>query len=164
MMKKTMVGGILFVSILGSLMHFFYDWSGQNPIVGLFAPVNESVWEHIKLLFFPMLLYLLLFCRGGLRENPRFLSGYLYGTLAGSLLIPILFYAYTAFLGHSVLAIDLAIYFISVLFSFVVAGSLATGEKQKQGIFLPLALCLILGVCFFVFTYFPPNLPLFQTP
>ncbi len=47
---------ILFVIVLGTLMHFMYNWSGKHPFAGLIAPVNESVWEHMKLLFFPMLL------------------------------------------------------------------------------------------------------------
>ncbi len=51
------LSGILFTSILGTLSHFLYGWSGSRVLVGLFAPVNESVWEHMKLLFFPMLLY-----------------------------------------------------------------------------------------------------------
>jgi len=41
--------GFVFCCILGTLSHFFYDWSGQNIIVGMFCPVNESVWEHLKL-------------------------------------------------------------------------------------------------------------------
>ena len=48
------IAGILCVSILGTLLHFTYRWSGRNPLIGLIAPVNESVWEHMKLLFFPM--------------------------------------------------------------------------------------------------------------
>lgn len=56
-LRKFTVIGILFVSVAGTLLHFVYDWSGQNPLVGFFAPVNESTWEHMKLLFFPMLLY-----------------------------------------------------------------------------------------------------------
>ena len=56
-LRKFTVIGILFVSVAGTLLHFVYDWSGQNPLVGFFAPVNESTWEHMKLLLFPMLLY-----------------------------------------------------------------------------------------------------------
>lgn len=56
-MKKSSlcptIVGILFVSVLGVLMHFVYEWSGSNRFVGLFAPINESTWEHMKLLFFP---------------------------------------------------------------------------------------------------------------
>lgn len=60
--KRDIIIGILFVLVTGTLSHFLYDWSGRLPVVGLFAPVNESVWEHMKLLFFPMLLYALFLC------------------------------------------------------------------------------------------------------
>ena len=46
----------IFISILGVLLHFTYEWSGDNPAIGLFSAVNESTWEHLKLIFFPMLL------------------------------------------------------------------------------------------------------------
>ena len=49
--------GTIFVSAAGTLLHFVYGWTGNHFIVGLFAPVNESTWEHMKLLYFPMLLY-----------------------------------------------------------------------------------------------------------
>lgn len=56
-LRRYTVIGILFVMLTGTLAHFLYDWSGKHAVVGLFSPVNESVWEHMKLLFFPMLLY-----------------------------------------------------------------------------------------------------------
>ena len=56
-LKLDMIIGIIFVSAIGTLWHFVYEWSGQNFIVGFFFPVNESTWEHMKMLFFPMLLY-----------------------------------------------------------------------------------------------------------
>lgn len=55
--KKYVWIGFFFCLILGSLSHFFYQWSGNTPAVGLFSPVNESAWEHMKLVFFPVLLY-----------------------------------------------------------------------------------------------------------
>ena len=58
-LKTDTIIGILFVIITGTLSHFFYDWSGNSRIAGFVTPVNESVWEHMKLLFFPMLLYAL---------------------------------------------------------------------------------------------------------
>lgn len=56
--KKYIISGIIFTIVFGSLLHFFYDWSGKNAIVGLFSPINESVFEHLKLLYFPMLLWI----------------------------------------------------------------------------------------------------------
>ncbi len=58
--NKFVLFGIIFTFILGTLLHFVYEWSGSNVIVGIFSPVNESVWEHLKLLYFPMSLWLLL--------------------------------------------------------------------------------------------------------
>ena len=55
--KQFHIVGLLFTLLTGFLLHFVYEWSGDNPLVGLFSPVNESVWEHLKLLFFPILAY-----------------------------------------------------------------------------------------------------------
>ena len=49
--------GILVISLLGSVLHFVFDWSGQLASVGAIAAVNESVWEHLKLAYWPTLVY-----------------------------------------------------------------------------------------------------------
>ena len=56
-LKTTAIIGILFVLIVGTLSHYVYEWSGKAFLVGFFFPVSESTWEHMKLIFFPMLLY-----------------------------------------------------------------------------------------------------------
>ena len=61
----------IFISILGVLLHFTYEWSGDNPAVGLFSAVNESTWEHLKLIFFPMLLLTLIeFLWAHIKDKP----------------------------------------------------------------------------------------------
>ena len=57
LLKRYTMIGILFVLVAGTLAHFLYDWTGRNPVAGLFAPVSESIWEHMKLVFFPSVLY-----------------------------------------------------------------------------------------------------------
>lgn len=42
MTLKTFLSRFLFISVLGVLLHFTYEWSGDNPIVALFSAVNES--------------------------------------------------------------------------------------------------------------------------
>ena len=56
--KRYIVTGFLFVGILGTLFHFVYGWCRQARLIGLFVPGNESTWEHMKLLFIPMLIYI----------------------------------------------------------------------------------------------------------
>lgn len=49
--------GAVIVCVCAPLLHFVYEWSGDNFLVGLFAATNESVWEHTKLIYFPMLVW-----------------------------------------------------------------------------------------------------------
>ena len=53
---KFQIFSAIFAIILGTILHFTYTWSKNNSIVGLFSAINESTWEHLKLLFFPMLI------------------------------------------------------------------------------------------------------------
>ena len=98
--------GFFFVSITGTLAHFLYDFSDQNCIVGLFTPVNESTWEHMKLIFFPMLLYSLFTISKLHEQYPCVKNGLFIGMIIGTFLIPILFYAYTSVLCYKKLIID----------------------------------------------------------
>ena len=56
LLLRFQIIGVIFTIILGTILHFTYNWSNKNLLVGSFSAVNESTWEHLKLLFFPMLL------------------------------------------------------------------------------------------------------------
>ena len=161
--KKYLIIGTVFVLLTGSLAHFVYGWSGQNFFTGFFVPINESTWEHMKLIFFPMLLYML--ATG--TEQP---CAMLWGTLAGTWLIPVLFYTYTGVLGKNVFVLDLAIFFLCVLAGFWVAGRLSVMSSKEEhslcksphGIWIAGILTVLMILGFFLFTYFPPYLGLFS--
>lgn len=114
-LKRRTIGGIAFVLIAGTLSHFLYEWTGKNFVAGLFTPVNESVWEHMKLVFFPMLLYSFFMIPGLKDEFPCLPSAYCFGMLLGTLLIPVLFYAYNFVTGRDVFFLDLATFAVSVI-------------------------------------------------
>lgn len=154
---------MLFVAITGTLLHFVYDWSGQNPVVGLIAPVNESTWEHLKLLFFPMLVYSLWEYVQLKDEYPCILSASALGILAGLLLIPTLFYTYSGIIGRNFTVIDILIFFIAVVVAFLVQYSYASSKnclKNSKAAWL----LVVLMVAFFLFTGFPPSLGIFVSP
>jgi hypothetical protein len=50
------LGGVLLFGI-GASMHFVYEFSGCNIIAAVFCAVNESVYEHIKIMLFPILAW-----------------------------------------------------------------------------------------------------------
>lgn len=163
-LKQYTVIGIIFVLITGTISHFVYDWSGQNMLVGFFFPINESIWEHMKLVFFPMLLYTFYLNKKMKDTDPCVTSSFLFGTLVGTALIPIIFYTYSGILGYNLLVLDLLTFALSVLGGFLVAYKatqscgFAPYEKLiKITVFL-------MAVAFFFFTYFPPDIALFENP
>ena len=105
--KIFTVSGIFFTLILGSLGHFFYEWSGNNYVVGLFFATNESVWEHIKLALFPIFISFLLY---GLfaRAHSNFFAAFFMAMLTVILFIPLAFYGYTAVAEKSIIFIEIA--------------------------------------------------------
>ena len=122
MTLKTFLSRFLFISVLGVLLHFTYEWSGDNPIVALFSAVNESTWEHLKLLFFPMLLLTiieLLFT-----EKRQLPSNYLFartiGILSGMAFIVIAFYTLTGVFAKLPDAVNIALYFLGVFLALCI--------------------------------------------
>ena len=109
--------GFFFVTILGSLSHFFFEWSNGNKLVALFCPVNESTWEHMKLLFFPMLLYTACIIYR-FPKNDSILTASLFGNIYGTASIPVFFYTYSGILGYNITFIDISIFYISVFYAF----------------------------------------------
>ena len=156
------IAGILCVSILGTLLHFTYRWSGRNPLIGLIAPVNESVWEHMKLLFFPMLLFGLWNLKG-VTDACR-ISAFHAGLLMGTLLIPVLFYAYTSVLGRNFLVLDIALFYICVIAAFLIYRGLSGSCRLEKYSHMTSMAVFLLLIFFVVFTYFPPGFSIFKDP
>ncbi len=145
-------------------MHFAYSLSGNNFIVGLFTPVNESIWEHTKLLFFPMLIYSLYLNRKIKDNYPCVLSAMILGALSGVLLIIILFYTYSGILGFNIAFADIAIFYISVIVSFWIAyKAILSCQFDKYNVALQI-LSILLICLFIIFTLYPPDIPLFINP
>ena len=161
--RYTLIG-IFFVLILGTLSHFLYDWSGNNAIVGLFTPVNESVWEHMKLVFFPMLLYSLIMISRLKETYPCITFALCCGILAGTLLIPALYYGYTFILGRDSFILDICIFILSILVAFGLAYKLTLSCSPDVYTFLPCFLVCILFICFMMFTCHPPAAVIFEDP
>lgn len=162
--KTYLLTGIIFVSIVGTVLHFAYQWSGNNVLVGLFTPVNESIWEHTKLLFFPMLLYSRYVNKKVNAQYPCISSAMISGALSGVLLIIVLFYTYSGIVGFHTPLVDISIFYISVITSFYIVYKTAVKctENSYSTILKILQLALI---CFYIiFTFSPPDIPLFISP
>lgn len=162
--KKHTAAGIVFVLIAGTFSHFLYEWTNRNFIIGLFTPVNESTWEHMKLIFFPMLLYFYFIIPGHQKSCPCIAPAAAFGVLTGTLLIPIIFYTYTGILGYHIFLLDFGTFVLSVLIAFSCFYRLSISCKIQKYRYLLYGLTFLFLAFFLLFTCAPPSLRLFQPP
>jgi len=168
-MKRMLVrwqwGGFLFVSLLGTLLHFLFDLTGQSVLVAPFAAVNESIWEHMKILFVPMFLFALIEHHTLVREYPRFWCAKLWGCLVGVLLIAVLYYTISGVFGNSPDWVNIAIYYTVAATVFWLEGHILKFDHLwcKTPAVSFVLLCAVM-VLFAVLTFFTPKIPLFADP
>lgn len=152
---------VIFTFVFGTLLHFTYELSGDNLFVGIFSAVNESVWEHLKLLFFPMLITTILgyFYLG--KDN--YICSKILGIIIAMIFTIVFFYTYTGILGQNIAIIDISSFFIAVLLGEYVA-YVFMKNNLKCSNFKSIITVVILFFCFIVFTVKPPDIGLFQDP
>lgn len=153
----------LFVVLLGVFLHFAYELSGENPIVGLFSLVSESVWEHLKLVFYPMLVLTLWDMFTNQRNNLCFLPARTLATLAGMAFVVILYYTVTGILGFQTALINILIYLLGVLVIFLVEKKLCH-RCNTISVKVAIVLWALFFILFIVFTIAPPALGIFIPP
>lgn len=158
------VVGLLWTLAAGNLLHFVYDWTGKSTAAALFSAVNESTWEHMKLLAVPWILFSLaevIFLRGGGIAAPRAA-----GLLVGLAAIPLLFYTYRGIVGKDIMLVDILIFQIAVLLAFWVSLALQKGQRLAGTGWTVAGVIVLLAVwaAFLLFTFQAPNLPLFTDP
>ena len=158
-LKNLTVIGLVFGIIASFLFHFLYEFSGYNDIVGLFTPINESVWEHGKLIVFPFLFYSIFeyFLLKPKNVKQYFVIKFFIIILI-TFLLPVLFYSYSGILGYNLLFVDILIAIILVLLSYVMSYLLINNNYEFKRPYIIISLGTILILLFFLFTFFPPNI------
>ena len=104
--------GFIFTGVLGTALHFLFDWTGGSWAAALFSAVNESIWEHKKLLFYPLVLFAAIEYEVWGKERSDFWCVKLLGILLGLVLIPMVYYTYTGILGKSFDWLNITIFFL----------------------------------------------------
>ena len=156
--------GFAVVGLLGTLLHYLYEWTGESAWVAPFSGVNESTFEHMKLLFWPMLLFALI-TYPRFRERRDFWCVTLRAVLFGLFLIPVLFYTYNGAVGKSPDWLNIAFFFIAVAAAYLYEWR--RFRKEDRGCRLPWVAILVLtaiALAFVLFTFYPPKLGLFLDP
>lgn len=159
------VFGFLFTSVMGTFLHFLYDLSSQSVIAGLFSAVNESIWEHMKLVFFPMAVFALIQYYFWEKRRPGFWCVKLAGIVLALVLIPVLYYTYTGVLGVSADWVNIGIFFIAAGAAYLLEYWLFTQAFScRLSSIGAIAVICLLALVFIVFTFMPPQVPLYEDP
>lgn len=156
--------GIPVIFLLGSIFHFIYKYGGQKKWMAIISPVNESIWEHLKIAFYPGLLYLIIHYLIAKPEISKFFTTEHIGI--NIMMVVILFSAslYPKLLKRFVLAIDLFIFFVAISLSQFISYYLY--ENTNINIPLWIILLIIIGqtVMFGMLSYKPMRIEVFKDP
>ena len=151
------------IAAFGTSLHFVYELSHHNKHVAIFAAVNESTWEHIKICMTPTIIYGIYYAlRYGINAN--YLMAISLCLLTIILLIPILFYTYISFTKKSILVIDVICFYITVITSQLVFNHFINSSLNEKSICLSIILLITEMLMYFSFTYHPFKNFIFKDP
>lgn len=158
--KQLAVIGLIFTSIFGSVNHFLYEWTGV-AIVALVGPVNESVWEHLKILVTPILVFLIVEWIAS-KDKQRLLAAKFAQIVFGIVFMIAFFYTYSGVIGQVILWVDIMLFYLTAALSYIVSYRVVTRKAAPK---LPsvayVAGIALIVLCLWVTTFFPPEMPLF---
>ena len=155
--------GIIIICMVGTLLHFTYEFSHHNKVVAIFSAVNESTWEHIKICMTPTILWSIYeIIHYGFNGNFLFAKSLCLLTII--LLIPILFYSYTFFTKKAILVVDVICFFITVICSQLVFKYTINLNISNIFICLSIVLLIIEFIAYFYLTFNPYKNFIFKDP
>ena len=148
-LKKYHVILFFFILVMGSLLHFAFKWSGYNNFVAYFSAVNESPWEHLKLIFFPALTFAIFeyFIYG--KKRADFFAVKMTSIVSSLAFVLTFFYTYSGILGFNLFFLDILDFvladFLCCLVSYAILKSSALGEKSDSA--KGLAVLIFIAFC-----------------
>ncbi|MGI6192910.1 MAG: DUF6512 family protein [Christensenellales bacterium] len=165
-MKKRNILFFILTVLLGGALHFLFEWTGKSVIAALFSPVNESVWEHLKILATPFLLLSAVEYGWYGKSMPNFFAAKALALWAGLIFIVAGYYTYTGILGKDFVAADIALSVAGAAAAWLYSYRLLKKGKytSKKANARGLAAIVLTLLCFFVFTFVPPKIALFRDP
>ncbi len=166
MKRGIFLWGFIFTAALGTLLHFVYEWSGENPAAALFSAVNESTWEHLKLLFVPMVLFGIYQYFKYEKNNPCFIPAKLKGILSGMLFITVFYYTYRGIIGRNIDFLNIFDFFLGAAVAWYTEFKSLRKSKTCSPLCVGFSLfvLVVIGVLFSVFSFYPPDLGIFAEP
>ncbi len=160
-MKKPFLIAAVAVALGGTALHFLFDlW--PNALTALVSPVNESVWEHLKLLFWPMLAAALVLSFRTRRPYDLW-SAFFAALLAMPLFLLGVYYLIRCGFGYTALWLDITLYYVSVAFGFLLTWRLYQSGTLARRTGVLLMLVMFYAAALVLFTFAAPPLGIFES-
>lgn len=166
--KKIIIIACLISILFGVFLHFAYTMSYKNNIVGLFAPVNESVWEHMKLIFIPFSLFGVIFYIYTKNKFSNTLLNTVLGNVVGMFTSVVIFYLFNNIFNIHSMVIDILSYILGIFVSYYIFylgiyDEVYLNETKDSNILGACTLCLMFSL-FILYTFAPIKLGIFRDP
>ena len=161
---KFQIFSTIFILILGTLLHFTFEFYNNNIIVASFSSVNESTWEHLKLVFFPMLITTIIGYFYFKKDIPNFICIKTIEIIFSICFITIFFYTYTGIIGTNFAILDIGSFFICVFLGELIVYKKVVSNKIFCNKIASFVILIFLLFVFITFTYFPPKINYFKDP
>jgi hypothetical protein len=157
------IAGILFIFLAGSALHFLFEWTLCWRPVAVIAPVNESIWEHLKLGFWPGLFFAAVESAFLRRKVNNFWVGKAVYLLTSPVIIVVGFYTYTAILGDNMVVLDISLFLISVVVGQLLSYRLLVAPQVRRWARASALVAMVaLVLAFSLLSYFPPRIFVFE--
>jgi hypothetical protein len=151
---------VLPLGLLGSLLHFVFDWTKHNRFMAIFCAVNESYWEHIKIAIWPVILVqAALFLFGGY-QYPAFIPAATIALYSIPISMVGLVFSYKSLTKRNILWVDITVFFVTIAIAqFLFILVLEQLSPTLPTVIVSIAFLVGLITAFCLFTLRPPKEP-----
>jgi len=163
-LRNIHIIGAIFSVLLGTLLHFTFEWSGYWKPMALISAVNESTWEHMKMAFWIALIFAIIefFIYG--KRNKNFFFAKTISLYIMTILIAVIFWAYTRIIEDALIW-DIMDFVLSIIIGYIVSYYIVISQKNYRILkFLSIILFVVILAAFCLLSYFPLINPLFREP
>ena len=133
---------------LGILLHFTYEWSGENIIVGVFSAINESTWEHLKLIHYPMIFIAIIGYGVIGKKSKNYWAAQVVGIVTAIIFTIVFFYTYAGIIGKNYAVVNIALFVISIVLGGYVTYKLLKSRKSYNAEIVSILFLIILFLSF----------------
>lgn len=162
LLKYEVISSII-VMILGTLLHFTYEWLGKNPFIGIFSAVNESTWEHLKLVFYPLLLATIIGTIIFKDTHPSYLWNKTKSILFSMFFVVAFFYISSGIIGKSFPFLNISSYYLAIILGEIYFYKRVINVSENYQL-LSYIILILFTISFTIFTFYPPHIGIFKDP